>query len=99
MTKFRVLGSNIAIKRLKPKEITEGGIIIPASAQKYSASGEIIAIGPGRFIEKRKDSAPPFSAKIGDIVLVRNNTGTEVEIDGEEILIIESEDVLVILDE
>jgi chaperonin GroES len=89
--KFRPLGDRVVVRRLKEEEKTSGGIIIPETAQEKAQEGEIVAVGPGALDDNGKRVAP--EVKAGDIVLFGKWSGTEVKIDGEELLIMKESDI------
>ena len=89
--KFRPLGDRVVVRRVKEEEKTSGGIIIPDTAQEKPQEGEIVAVGPGALDDNGKRVAP--EVKAGDIVLFGKWSGTEVKIDGEELLIMKESDI------
>lgn len=89
--KFRPLGDRVVVRRLKEEQQSAGGIIIPETAQEKPQEGEIIAVGPGAFDDNGKRISP--EVKEGDFVLFGKWTGTEVKIDGEELLIMRESDI------
>jgi chaperonin GroES len=93
--KFRPLHDRVVVRRLKQEEKTVGGIIIPDTAKEKPMEGEVVAVGPGARSEDGKIHAP--DVKPGDRVLFGKWTGTEVKIEGEELLILKESDVLAIL--
>lgn len=92
---FKPLHDRVLVRRLESEEKTAGGLIIPDSAKEKPAEGEIIAAGEGA----RKDSGEliPMAVKAGDKVLFGKWSGTEVTIDGEELLIMKESDILGLL--
>lgn len=90
--KFRPLFDRVLVKRTAEDTKTAGGIIIPDTAKEKPSQGEIIAVGPGGRDEQGKTI--PMSLKVGDRVLFGKWSGTEVKIDGEELLIMKEADVL-----
>jgi chaperonin GroES len=84
-TKFRPLHDRVVVRRIEAQEKTKGGIIIPDSAQEKPQEGEVIAVGPGGRDEAGK--LIPIDLKNGDRVLFGKWSGTEVKIDGEDLLI------------
>lgn len=92
---FKPLHDRVLVRRVQSDEKTKGGLIIPDSAKEKPAEGEIIAVGEGA----RKDSGEliPPSVKAGDRVLFGKWSGTEVTIDGEELLIMKESDILGII--
>ena len=96
MAKFRPLHDRVLVRRVKEEEKTKGGIIIPDTAQEKPQEGEIIAVGPGGRDEAGK--LIELDVKVGDRVLFGKWSGTEVKIDGEELLIMKESDVLGVID-
>ncbi|MCK0209102.1 co-chaperone GroES [Starkeya koreensis] len=90
--KFRPLHDRIVVKRLDAEEKTAGGIIIPDSAKEKPSQGEVVAVGPGARDEAGK--LVPLDVKAGDKVLFGKWSGTEVKIDGQDVLIMKESDVL-----
>ena len=94
--KFRPLHDRVALKRLDSESKTAGGIIIPDTAAEKPQQGEIIAVGPGARDESGKITA--LDVKKGDKVLFGKWSGTEVKIDGQELLIMKESDIMGVLD-
>jgi chaperonin GroES len=95
--KFRPLHDRVVVKRIDAEEKSAGGIIIPDTAKEKPSQGEIIAVGPGARDETGK--LVPVDVKVGDRVLFGKWSGTEVKIDGEELLIMKESDIMGVLDE
>ncbi len=93
--KFRPLHDRVVVKRLDSEEKTKGGIIIPDSAKEKPSEGEIIAAGPGGRDESGK--LTPLDVKKGDRVLFGKWSGTEVKIDGQDLLIMKESDIMGII--
>ncbi len=93
--KFRPLHDRVLVKRLDAEEKTAGGIIIPDAAKEKPMQGEVIAVGSGVRSEDGKVS--PLDVKAGDKVLFGKWSGTEVKIDGEDLLIMKESDIMGIL--
>ena len=89
---FRPLHDRVLVKRLEGEEKTKGGIIIPDSAKEKPSEGEVIAVGPGGRDEAGK--LIPIDIKIGDRVLFGKWSGTEVKLDGEDLIIMKESDVM-----
>jgi chaperonin GroES len=89
--KFRPLGDRVVVRRVKEEQKTAGGIIIPETAQEKPQEGVIVAVGPGALSESGKRIPP--EVKEDDFVLFGKWTGTEVKIDGEELLIMKESDI------
>jgi chaperonin GroES len=91
-TKFRPLHDRVVVRRLEGEEKTKGGIIIPDTAKEKPQEGEVIAVGPGARDESGNLVAP--EVKAGDRVLFGKWSGTEVKLDGEELLIMKESDIM-----
>ena len=92
---FRPLQDRVVVRRLEQDEKTAGGIIIPDTAKEKPMEGEIIAVGPGARGED--GTLHPLDVKIGDRVLFGKWSGTEVKIDGQELLIMKESDIMGVL--
>jgi chaperonin GroES len=93
--KFRPLHDRVVVKRIEAEEKTAGGIIIPDTAKEKPSQGEVIAVGPGGRDETGK--LIPIDLKVGDRVLFGKWSGTEVKIDGQELLIMKESDIMGVL--
>jgi chaperonin GroES len=96
MAKFRPLHDRVVVRRLNAEEKTAGGIIIPDTAKEKPMEGEIVAVGPGARNEQGQIVA--LDVKAGDRVLFGKWSGTEVKIDGEELLIMKESDIMGIIE-
>jgi len=94
--KFRPLHDRVVVKRVEEDTKTKGGIIIPDTAQEKPMQGKIIAVGPGARDESGK--VVPLDVKKGDLVLFGKWSGTEVKIDGDELMIMKESDIMGVLD-
>ncbi len=94
--KFRPLHDRVAVKRLEEDQKTAGGIIIPDTAAEKPQQGEVVAVGPGA--RGDDNEIVPLDVKVGDKVLFGKWSGTEVKIDGEEVLIMKESDLLGVLE-
>jgi chaperonin GroES len=94
---FRPLHDRVVVRRLEGEEKSKGGIIIPDTAKEKPQQGEIVAVGPGARDESGKVNA--LDVKVGDKVLFGKWSGTEVKIDGDDLLIMKESDILGILDD
>ena len=94
--KFRPLHDRVVVRRIEVDERTRGGIIIPDTAKEKPQQGEIVAVGPGAPDDKGK--VQPLDVKPGDLVLFGKWSGTEVKLDGEELLIMKESDILGVLE-
>jgi chaperonin GroES len=90
--KFRPLHDRVVVRRLDAEEKTKGGIIIPDTAKEKPQEGEVVAVGPGARDENGKVQA--LDVKAGDRVLFGKWSGTEVRIDGEDLLIMKESDIM-----
>ena len=92
---FKPLHDRVVVKRVQGEEKTKGGLIIPDSAKEKPAEGEVVAVGAGA----RKDSGEliPMSVKAGDRILFGKWSGTEVTLNGDELLIMKESDILGII--
>jgi chaperonin GroES len=90
--KFRPLHDRVVVRRLDAEEKTKGGIIIPDTAKEKPQEGEVVAVGPGARDENGK--VQPLDVKAGDRVLFGKWSGTEVRIDGEDLLIMKESDIM-----
>jgi len=95
--KFRPLHDRVVVRRIEAEEKSTGGIIIPDTAKEKPSQGEVIAVGPGGRDESGK--LIPIDIKEGDRVLFGKWSGTEVKIDGQELLIMKESDIMGIIDE
>ena len=94
--KFRPLGDRVLVKRVEEEEKTKGGIIIPDTAKEKPQEGEVVAVGPGARDEDGKHIQPEVLA--GDRILFGKWSGTEVKLDGQDLLIMKESDILGVLE-
>ena len=92
---FRPLHDRVLVRRVEAEEKTAGGIIIPDSAKEKPAEGEIVAVGTGAKNEEGK--VTPLDVNVGDRVLFGKWSGTEIKVDGEDLLIMKESDILGII--
>jgi chaperonin GroES len=95
--KFRPLHDRVVVKRIDAEEKTAGGIIIPDTAKEKPQHGEVVAVGPGARNEKGEIAA--LDVSVGDIVLFGKWSGTEVKIDGQDLLIMKESDIMGIVEQ
>ena len=95
--KFKPLHDRVVVKRVEEETKTKGGIIIPDTAKEKPMQGEILAVGPGA--RNDRGELVPMGVKVGDRVLFGKWSGTEVKIDGEELLIMKESDIMGVLEE
>jgi chaperonin GroES len=93
---LRPLQDRLLVKRLEEKEQMQGGIIIPDTAKEKPQEAKVLAVGPGRVTDDGK--LQPIEIKVGDTVVFGKYAGTEVKIDGDDLLIIREDDVLGVLE-
>ena len=96
MASFRPLHDRVLVKRVKEEEKTRGGIIIPETAQEKPQEGEVVAAGSGA--KNEKGEVTPLDVKAGDRILFGKWSGTEVKVDGEELLIMKESDILGVIE-
>ena len=94
---FRPLHDRVVVKRLEGEEKTKGGIIIPDTAKEKPQQGKVVGVGPGGRDESGK--LIPIDVKVGDVVLFGKWSGTEVKIDGQDLLIMKESDIMGVLDQ
>jgi chaperonin GroES len=94
--KLRPLHDRVIIKRLEAETKSAGGIVIPDSATEKPIRGEVIAAGTGKILEDGK--VRPIAVKAGDKVLFGKYSGTEVKVDGDELLVMREEDIMAVIE-
>jgi chaperonin GroES len=94
--KFRPLGDRVVVRRLAEDQKTSGGIIIPDTVQEKPQEGEVIAVGPGALDDNGKRVVP--EVKTGDFILFGKWSGSEVKVDGQELLIMKESDIMGVLE-
>lgn len=94
--KIRPLHDRIIVKRLEEEQKTKGGIIIPDSAKEKPQEAEVLAVGNGKLVESGK--IVPLDVKVGDKVLFSKYSGTEIKVDGEELLILKEDDIQAVVE-
>ena len=96
MTSIRPLHDRVIVRRVDAEEKTAGGIIIPDTAKEKPVQGEVLAVGPGA--RDDRGSLIPLDVKVGYIVLFGKWGGTEVKLDGEDVLVLKEADIIGIVD-
>ena len=96
MAKLRPLADKILIKRLEAESKTKSGIVLPDSAKEKPKRGTIISLGDGKRLENGERA--PFNVKKGDQVIFTSYAGTEIKIDGEELMIMSEDDILCVVE-
>ncbi|MBK7210015.1 MAG: co-chaperone GroES [Xanthomonadales bacterium] len=93
---LRPLHDRVILKRLEEEKISTGGIVIPDSAAEKPIRGLVVAAGTGKILEDGK--VRPIAVKVGDKVLFGKYSGTEVKVDGEELLVMREEDIVAVIE-
>jgi len=94
---FRPLHDRVLVRRVEAEEKTAGGIIIPDTAKEKPMEGEVVAVGPGARDEAGK--VQPLDVKVGDRILFGKWSGTEVKLDGEDLIIMKESDIMGVIDQ
>jgi len=94
--KIRPLQDRVIVRRVEEERKTPGGIVIPDSATEKPIRGEILAVGKGKIADNGE--VRPLDVKVGDVVLFGKYSGTEVKIDGEELLVMREEDLVGVIE-
>ena len=95
-TKIRPLGEKVLVKRLEAETMTKGGIVLPDSAKEKPMQGTVMGIGDGKLL--KDGSRSKSQLKVGIKVLFSSYAGTEIKIDGEELMLMDESDILAIID-
>ena len=93
--KLKPLGDKVVVKRLEAETTTKGGIVLPDTAKEKPKRGKIVAVGPGKTLDSGAVAKP--TVKKGDEVIFSSFAGTEIEVDGKEVLIMSTDDILAVL--
>ena len=96
MTSIRPLHDRVLVRRIEAEEKTAGGIIIPGTAQEKPQEGEVLAVGAG--LRNDKGEHQPLDVKAGDRILFGKWSGTEVKVDGEELLVMKESDIIGVIE-
>jgi chaperonin GroES len=94
--KLKPLNDRVVVKRLEEEEKTAGGIIIPDTAKEKPIQGEVLGVGGGKLMED--GTRRPLDVKVGDKVLFGKYAGTDIKVEGEELLIMREDDILAIIE-
>jgi chaperonin GroES len=94
--KIRPLHDRVIVKRLEEEKTSAGGIIIPDTAAEKPIQGKVVAVGKGKILENGE--VRPLDVKVGDKVLFGKYGGTEVKVDGEDLLVMREEDVMAVIE-
>ena len=95
MASLRPLNDKVIVRRLEAEDKTAGGIILPDTAKEKPKEGKITAVGDGRLLDDGKRA--PFQVKVGDRVLFSSYAGTEIKVEGEDLLILGEDDILAVV--
>ena len=93
--KIRPLHDRVVVRRMEEETTTAGGIVLPGSAAEKPAQGEIVAVGNGQITE---NGVRALDVKVGDQVMFGKFSGTEVKVDGEELLVMREEDIMAVIE-
>ncbi|KGI78772.1 co-chaperone GroES [Oleiagrimonas soli] len=96
MSKLRPLHDRVIVKRLEEEKVSAGGIVIPDSATEKPIRGEVLAAGDGKILDDGK--VRPMAVKVGDKVLFGKYSGTEVKVEGEELLVLREDDIVAVIE-
>ena len=94
--KLRPLHDRVIVKRMEEERVSAGGIVIPDSATEKPIRGEVLAVGNGKILENGEKRA--LDIKVGDTVLFGKYSGTEVKVEGEELLVMREEDIMAVIE-
>ena len=94
--KIRPLHDRVMVKRLEEERTSPGGIVIPDTAAEKPVQGKVIAVGKGKILEDGK--VRPLDVKVGDKILFGKYSGTEVKVDGEDLVVMREEDVMAVIE-
>ena len=94
--KIRPLHDRVIVKRLESETKSAGGIVIPDSAAEKPVQGKVVAVGKGKILED--GNVRPLDVKVGDKILFGKYSGTEVKVDGEELVVMREEDVMAVIE-
>ena len=94
---IRPLHDRVVVKRIEEKETVQGGIIIPDTAKEKPQEGEVVAVGPGKRLDDGKLVA--LDVKVGDHILFGKYSGSEIKLEGEEVLIIREDEILGVIED
>jgi chaperonin GroES len=94
--KIRPLHDRVIVKRLEEERTSPGGIVIPDTAAEKPVQGKVVAVGKGKILEDGK--VRPLDIKVGDKILFGKYSGTEVKVDGDELIVMREEDVMAVIE-
>lgn len=93
--KLKPLADRVVIKQIEAEEVTKGGVILPTQAKEKPQEAEILAVGPGGVVDGKEIT---MHVKVGDRVIYSKYAGTELKVDGEEVIIVRQNDILAIVE-
>ena len=96
VTKVKPLGDKLLVRRVEAEKKTKGGIVLPDTAKEKPAEGVVLAIGAGKLLDSGERAA--FQVKKGDRILFSSYAGSEITVDGEELMVMGEEDVLAVIE-
>ena len=94
--KLRPLHDRVIVKRMEEERMSAGGIVIPDSATEKPVRGEVLAVGNGKILENGEKR--PLDISVGDMILFGKYSGTEVKVDGDELLVMREEDIMAVIE-
>jgi chaperonin GroES len=94
--KIRPLHDRVIVKRLESENVSAGGIVIPDSAAEKPVQGKVVAVGKGKILED--GNVRPLDVKVGDKILFGKYSGTEVKVDGDDLVVMREEDVMAVIE-
>jgi chaperonin GroES len=94
--KIRPLHDRVIVKRLEEERVSAGGIVIPDTAAEKPVQGKVVAVGKGKILEDGQ--VRPLDVKVGDKILFGKYSGTEVKVDGDELVVMREEDVMAVIE-
>ena len=96
MSNIKPLYDRVVIKRTEEEKVSAGGIVIPDSAAEKPVQGKVVAVGKGKILEDGQ--VRPLDVKVGDKILFGKYSGTEVKVDGDELVVMREEDVMAVIE-
>ncbi|MCK4282954.1 MAG: co-chaperone GroES [Candidatus Brocadiae bacterium] len=97
MAKIQPIDDRVVVARLEQEDVTPGGIILPETAKEKPQQGKVIAVGPGKLLDE--GNRAKVGVKKGDVVIFAKYSGSEVEVDGKEVIIMRESDLLAVLED
>ncbi len=94
--KLKPLGDRVVVKPIEEEEVTKSGIVLPDTAKEKPQKGEVLAVGSGKLLENGE--RVPLEVKVGDVVVYAKYGGTEIELEGEEYVILSERDLLAVVE-